>query len=150
MVAIVLIYLLAVVFKTETTLMKIGDKITAFFYRLDVALTRLFHWIIPIDLTTFPALIDHNSDWQRLIRVVVDLNSFSCIVLYVLLSCTSSRLEIAFATDTVLRCKDLIMIILCHGVICNTILAVLSKATKGPVTFEFGLEPVPRPGCRNR
>ena len=43
MVAIVLIYLLAMVFKTETPLMKIGDEITAFFYWLDVTLTRLLH-----------------------------------------------------------------------------------------------------------
>ena len=43
MVAIVLIYLLAMVFKTETPLVKIGDEITAFFYWLDVTLTWLLH-----------------------------------------------------------------------------------------------------------
>ena len=125
-IAIVLIYLLTVIFKPEASFMEISDKITTLLNWLDITLTWLFHRIIPVDLTTLSTLIDNNSNWQWLIGIMMYLKGFTRALFEALLSCTSPRLKISLRANAVLSCKGLVMVVLCHRGILIVLVRVLT------------------------
>ena len=78
------------------------------------------------------------------------LNDLYLILLGALLASTPSWLLVALETYTVLGCKNLVMVILCHRPTLIILLVALTKAAQRPVTFDFRLQAIPCPLSRHR